>query len=76
MSGSDRGVLGAFVDAVNHWLTERLKIQDANANLPQLARVSEVWDKVGRAARDAEIYNLERKPLVFSVFGLLAEVAR
>ena len=28
------------------------------------------------AARDAETYNLERKPLVFSVFGLLAEATR
>ena len=26
--------------------------------------------------REAEIYNLERKPLVFNVFGLLAEAAR
>jgi DNA polymerase-3 subunit delta' len=26
--------------------------------------------------REAETYNLERKPLVFSVFGLLAEATR
>ena len=31
---------------------------------------------VNAAARDAEIYNLERKPLVFNVFGLLAEATR
>jgi DNA polymerase-3 subunit delta' len=35
-----------------------------------------VWEKIGRAAREAEIYNLDRKPLVFSMFGLLADVAR
>ena len=28
------------------------------------------------AAREAEAYNLDRKPLVFSVFGRLAEAAR
>ena len=45
---------------------------DANANLPRLARLAEVWEKIVRAARDTESYNLERKPLVFSVFGMLA----
>ena len=41
-----------------------------------MARTAEVWEKVNRAARDVETYNLERKPLVFAVFGLLAEAAR
>ena len=31
---------------------------------------------VNNAAREAEAYNLDRKPLVFSVFGRLAEAAR
>ena len=42
----------------------------------QMARTAEVWEKVNRAAREVETYNLERKPLVFAVFGLLAEAAR
>ena len=29
-----------------------------------------------RAADDVQTYNLERKPLVFTAFGLLAEAAR
>jgi DNA polymerase-3 subunit delta' len=37
--------------------------------------LAETWEKVNRAAREAEAYNLERKPLVFSVFGALAEAA-
>jgi DNA polymerase-3 subunit delta' len=41
-----------------------------------MARIAEVWDKVNRAAGEVAEYNLERKPLVFSVFGLLAEVRR
>ena len=44
--------------------------------LPRLARLAEVWEKIVRAARDTESYNLERKPLVFSVFGMLAEATR
>ena len=70
---SDRASLAAFVDSVDRWIAERLRADNANANLPRLARLAEVWEKINRAARDTADYNLERKPLVFSVFGLLAE---
>ena len=75
LGGSDRVALAAFVDSVDRWMGERLRANDANANanLPRLARLAEVWEKINRAARDTAEYNLERKPLVFSVFGLLAE---
>ena len=74
MAGTDSERLAAFTDTVRDWLSARLS---ALAGEPhRLAQVAEVWDKVTRAARDAEIYNLDRKPLVFSVFGLLAETAR
>jgi DNA polymerase-3 subunit delta' len=78
LGGSDRVALAAFIDSVDRWVTERLRADDANANanLPRLARLAEVWEKINRAARDTESYNLERKPLVFSVFGLLAEATR
>jgi DNA polymerase-3 subunit delta' len=78
LGGSDRAALGAFVDSVDRWITQRLHADDgnANANLPRLARLAEVWEKINRAARETESYNLERKPLVFSVFGLLAEATR
>jgi DNA polymerase-3 subunit delta' len=72
---SDRVALSAFIDSVDRWVGERLHADDANANanLPRLARLAEVWEKINRATRDTAEYNLERKPLVFSVFGLLAE---
>jgi DNA polymerase-3 subunit delta' len=75
---SDRVALAAFVDSVDRWVAERLHADDANANanLPRLARLAEVWEKIVRAARDTESYNLERKPLVFSVFGMLTEATR
>jgi DNA polymerase III subunit delta' len=78
LGGSDRVALAAFIDSVDRWMGERLRADDgsANANLPRLARLAEVWEKINRAARDTESYNLERKPLVFSVFGLLAEATR
>ena len=64
------------MDTIDRWMSDRLQAPDANANLARLARLAEVWEKVTRAARDTEAFNLERKPLVFSVFGLLADVAR
>ena len=75
---SDREALSAFIDSVDRWITERLNNPqlDANANLPRLARLAEVWEKIARAARDTQDYNLERKPFVFSVFSMLAEATR
>jgi DNA polymerase-3 subunit delta' len=75
LGGSDKVALAAFIDSVDRWVADRLRSDDAHANaeLPRLARLAEVWEKINRTARDTADYNLERKPLVFSVFGLLAE---
>ncbi len=72
--GTDAALLAAFVDTVNGWLSARLA--GGTQDPARLARVAEAWDKVNQAARDAAEYNLERKPLVFSVFGTLAETVR
>jgi DNA polymerase-3 subunit delta' len=74
LGGSEPQTLAAFMDMVNGWLSARLAA-DAR-DLSRMARVAQAWDKVNRAARDVETYNLERKPLVFAVFGALAEAAR
>ena len=78
LGGSDRVALAAFIDSVDRWVSDHLRsdVGNANANLPRLARLAEVWEKINRAARETAEYNLERKPLVFSVFGLLAEATR
>jgi DNA polymerase III subunit delta' len=74
LAGTDPRPLGAFVDTVNAWLSRRLdRHGGASAGLAQLERLAQAWERINAAARDAETYNLERKPLVFSVFGLLAE---
>ncbi|MFD0938463.1 XRE family transcriptional regulator, partial [Methylobacterium trifolii] len=42
----------------------------------RLAALVEVCDKFARAAREAAIYNLDRRPLVLSLFADLAGTAR
>lgn len=74
MGGTDSKPLAAFRDTVNAWLSGRME-NTAQEN-ERMVRVAETWEKVNRAALDVETFNLERKPLVFSVFGLLAEAAR
>jgi DNA polymerase-3 subunit delta' len=74
LAGADPAPLVAFVDVVRDWLSSRLSV--VGSTPARLAQVAEAWDKVNRAARDVQDYNLERKPLVFSVFGWLAEAAR
>ncbi len=73
LGGSEPKTLATFMDLVNGWLSAQ--VTDARP-ARRLARTAEVWEKVNRAARDVETYNLERKPLVFAVFGLLSETAR
>ena len=77
LAGTNVQSLAAFVDTVNVWLSRRLDArQEEGGGLPRLERLAEAWEWINRAARDVETYNLERKPLVFSVFGLLAEATR
>jgi DNA polymerase-3 subunit delta' len=73
LGGNEPKTLAAFMDLINGWLSARLS---AAAPARTMARTAEVWEKVNRAARDVETYNLERKPLVLSVFAQLAEAAR
>jgi DNA polymerase-3 subunit delta' len=73
MGGVDPQPLATFIDTVNSWLSARLAAPQENG---RMLRIAEAWEKVNRAAGDAAEYNLERKPLVFSVFGLLAEAVR
>jgi DNA polymerase-3 subunit delta' len=71
IAGTDPQPLAAFIDTINAWLARRLDRQADDSG--RLVRLAEAWERINQAARDAAEYNLERKPLVFSVFGLLAE---
>jgi len=70
---ADRRTFETFVDMVNGWLSERVR---QGRDPGRLARVAETWDTFNRDARDADTYNLDKKPLVFIAFGLLADAAR
>ena len=74
-AATDAAPLAAFVDTVQRLAQRRVSTRP-RSDAARLARVAEVWDKVNRAARDVEIYNLDRKPLVFQRVRLLAEAAR
>jgi DNA polymerase-3 subunit delta' len=70
---ADRLVLATFVDVVRDWLSAGLRGEPRDR---RRLRLAQAWEDVNRTARDVEMYNLERKPLVFKVFGWLAEAAR
>ena len=74
LGSSDPRALETFMDMVNGWLS--VQLNGVAQSKPQMARVAETWEKVNRAAREVEAYNLERKPFAFAVFGALAEAAR
>ena len=68
LGGSDRVALAAFIDSVDRWVGERLRADDANANanLPRLARLAEVWEKINRAARDTADHTIWNENRWFS----------
>jgi DNA polymerase-3 subunit delta' len=74
LAGTEAAPLAAFVDIVNGWLSNRLAMHSQDR--ARLDRLAWAWEKVNSASLDAETYNLDRKPLVFSVFGWLAEASR
>ncbi len=74
IAGTEAETLATFMDTVNAWLSAQLKTHVEDKR--RLARVAEAWEKINASALDAEAYNLDRKPFVFSVFGTLAEAVR
>jgi DNA polymerase III subunit delta' len=71
---SDDTVFNTFVETIQDWLSAQVQVRGAHAG--RLAPMAEVWEKLDRAARDVEVFNLDRKPMVFAVFGMLAEAVR
>ncbi|WP_439527517.1 DNA polymerase III subunit delta' [Pannonibacter sp.] len=65
----------AFLSVARDWLHRRLRGADA-AVPTRLVRWTEVWEKMGRAAADAEALNLDKKQVVIDVFRSFSEVMR
>ena len=66
--------LYVFADVVEDWLAQAAT--QTGAAPARLARFAETWENVRRAAAETDVYNLDRKPLVFQVFSMLAEATR
>ncbi|MEW6436783.1 MAG: DNA polymerase III subunit delta' [Pseudomonadota bacterium] len=60
-------VMTAIVD----WIDERLRAE-AGWGPSRLAPLAEVWEKAADAAREAEALNLDKRPVILSIFAELA----
>jgi DNA polymerase-3 subunit delta' len=74
LATADARVFEIVMDTVNDWLSARLS--DSVDNKAAAARVADIWVELNAAARDADTYNLDRRPLIFKTFGRLADAAR
>lgn len=65
----------AFLLHVYDWIDAQ--VQSGAGHLPagQLARYAQVWEKIAIAARETEALNLDRRPLILSIFTHLAEAS-
>jgi DNA polymerase-3 subunit delta' len=73
-----RGAEDAFglaLETVSRWASGRLESK-APSGPARLAPLVEVCENIARAAVDVDTYNLDRRPLVLSMFGELAEAVR
>ena len=74
LGGTEPQTLATFVQTINGYLSA--KLTDGPQDLARMGRLATAWEKINAAAAEVAEFNLDRKPLVFSVFGLLAEAAR
>jgi DNA polymerase III subunit delta' len=66
---------GLVLDAVVRWTAAALRAR-APLGASRLAPLVEVCEKVARAVEEVDAYNLDRRPLILSMFGDLAEAVR
>ena len=60
------------IETIQTWLGAHLHAH-AGAGPARLAPLAEVWERLARAAREVETYNLDRRPFVMSLFHDLSE---
>jgi DNA polymerase-3 subunit delta' len=67
----------AVVGALFDWLDSQVHLgAQAGEGADRLAPYAEVWEKVADAVREAEALNLDKRPLVLSIFADLAAAVR
>lgn len=67
--------LAIALRVLDEWLSELVRTE-ARRGPRALAPLAEVWDKVHRAVREAEDYNLDRRTLVITLFHDLSDAVR
>lgn len=63
------------LETIQEWLSHYLTTHAA-AGASRLAPVAQVWEKLAASAREAEIYNLDRRPLILTMFQDLSAAMR
>lgn len=61
--------------AVFDWIDTTVRMQ-AGLGAARLAAYAEVWEKIAASARETEAFNLDRRPLILSIFADLAAATR
>ncbi len=63
------------LETVQRWVTDRLH-ERASLGASRLAPLVEVCDKIGRSAREIDVFNLDRRPFILTLFDDLADAVR
>jgi DNA polymerase III subunit delta' len=63
---------GVFMETVEDWMSAQIG-EHAGHGAHRLAPLAQVWEKTGRSARETDVLNLDRRPLVLSIFTDLAD---
>jgi DNA polymerase III subunit delta' len=71
---NDEAAFEQLMVSIIVWIDARLH-SDAGHGAGRLAPLAEVWEKAAEAAREAEVLNLDKRPLILSIFADLAGAA-
>jgi DNA polymerase-3 subunit delta' len=63
------------LETVQRWVTDRLH-ERAGLGPSRLAPLVEVCDKIDRSAREIDVFNLDRRPFILTLFDDLADAVR
>ena len=63
------------LETVQRWVSERLH-ERAGLGASRLAPLVEVCEKIDRSAREIDVFNLDRRPFILTMFDDLADAVR
>jgi DNA polymerase-3 subunit delta' len=61
-----------FLETLEAWMQAQLR-SNASLGPHRLAPLAELWEKAARAARETDVLNLDRRPLVLSILSDLSD---